>query len=535
MPVIELPRERVPLDQQKSRRRRTPAERFERHVDQAPGEEPLLPVMMHAFERILADEARLTDLERIFARGLEQHPELDRAKVARWVQAWQEIPSELKARVVPAEFRDLTRQRGVDLETLQRVVRRSATSRGTPTLIAPVFWAQFRQVTVHMTALLGPPAVVTGTVERGLDGVNLARFGQTFRLTGQGFSANSAENTVVITPEGLNEPAFVSHPTASAPDQLTCIAPTSGTTPPGGYTLQVVVSAHKPSNMITIYLEEPLAQSGMITGANTARQYPTKKIQLTVTNIGNNPLTWWSPVAQGGLPYPSPAVTLNPGLLEVTVPEELLRAPGDYWVSVHGENQKLSNQVRIQVAPYSYRVTFQDIICIDESDPEWAGNDEIVTRWAVEADDTVFSKGSAEYTGFSDGVVRGYQGDDRLVFLSNGSGEVRKHFTLATQLWEWDAGDAEDWNTALQAVSSIVDEIPVVGQVLSILVSLTGWLIQLCGGDPDWLGTQTDEWTAEDLFHETGPAGRVTRTAWFLNNDDTGSYKATYDIDRSPA
>lgn len=531
MPVVELTREQVPRDQQKARRRRPLAERLQRRVALAP-EDPLLPVMMNTFERILANEARLTDLEQIIAGGLERHPELDRDKVAHWIDAWQQISPELKARVVPPEFIDLTRERGVDLETLQRVVRRSIW--GTPTAIAPVFWAQFREFAVHTTALLGPAAVVAGTVEKGLDGVNLARFGQTFRLTGQGFSAENDKNTIVITPEGHDQPAFVSHPTASTPDHLDCIAPASGLTHPGAYTLQVVVSAHKPSNTITIYLEEPAVQAGMITGANPGRQYPSKKIRLTVNNIADNPLTWWTPVAPDALPYPSAAVMLGPGLLEVTVPEELLRAPGDYLVSVHGKNQKLSNQVRVQVAPYSYRVTFQDITCLDESDPEWAGDDEIVTRWAIEADDTVFTKGTGAYSGFSDGVVRGYQGDDRLVFPGNGAGEVRRHLTLATQLWEWDAGDAEDWNTALQAVSHIVEEIPVVGQVLSVLVSLTGWLIKLCGGDPDWLGTHTDEWMAEDLFHETGPAGHLARTALFYNDDDTGSYKVTFAIDRSP-
>lgn len=531
MPVITVPRERVPVGRQKVRHRRTRAERLEREIALLP-EEPVLPVLMHAFQRISAQEPRLTDLERIIARGLERHPELDRAKLAEWVAAWQELPTDLKRRVVPPEFSDLRLDRGVDLDTLQRVVRRSARPKSVRK--APALWARYPAVMMHMTALLGPPAVVTGTVERGLDDVNVAQFGQSFRLTGQGFSSQDAANTIVITPEGRDEPAFVSHPTASTPQQLDAIAPPSGAFPPGRYALQVVVSGHEPSNVIRIHLVEPVVPAGVITGVQPSRQYPSKKVRLTVDDVRTGALVWWFPVTPGALPYPSAAVAVNPGTLDVTVPEELLRAPGDYLVSVHGEHQKLSNQVRIEVAPYSYRVTFGEMTCIDESDPEGAGDDEVVTRWALEADGTVFTKGSGEYTGFSDGVVKPYEGDDRVVFPGAGPGEVRTHLTLTTQLWEWDEGDAADWNTALQVVSSIVEEIPVVGQVLGVLVSLTGWLIKLCGGDPDSLGTHTDEWMSEDLFRETGTSGHVERTAWFSNDDATGSYRVSYAIERSP-
>jgi hypothetical protein len=531
MPVITVPREKVPVGRRKMRHRRTRAERIERDIAFLP-QEPVLPVLMHAFERISTPGSRLTDLERIIAQGLERHPELDRRKVAHWVAAWRELPADVKRRVVPPEFSDLSRERGVDLATLQRAVQRSARPKSVQK--APALWSKYPAFIVLRTALLGPPAVVTGTVERGLDGVNLARFGRSFSLTGQGFSSEDAANTIVITPEGRNEPAYASHPVASTAQQLQAIAPPSGTFPPGPYALQVVVSGHEPSKVIRIYLEEPVVQAGVITGIQPSRQHPTKTVRLGVRDVGNDPRAWWSPVAPGGVPYPSTAVRVSPGLLETTVPVELLRAPGDYLVSVHGENQKLSNHVRVQVAPYAYRVTFDEITCIDESDPEGAGDDEIVTRWALEADGTVYAKGSAEYTGFSDGTVTPYTGDDRLVFPGSGPGEVGAHFTLTTQLWEWDAGDAADWNAALQAVASIVEEIPVVGQVLGVLVSLAGWLIKLCGGDPDWLGTDTAEWTSEDLFHETGPSGHFERTARFSNDDATGSYRVTYAIDRSP-
>ena len=532
MPVLELPRDQIPLPHRKARQRRSFAERIDRNVARMPGEKPLVPVLMHTFERILADVPDLTDLERIVVRGLERHPELERDRIAGWVEAWHRVPPELKARISPPEFNALSMERGVGLAELQRSVVRDA--HRPPRRTAPVEWAKLEAFTIRTDVLLGPPAHVQDTAEHGLDGVNVAQLGQVFHIRGYGFGTSNDANTIVITPEGRDEPAFVSHPIASAPDVLQCVAPAPGTTQPGAYSLQVVVRAHRASNVITVHLTQPPAAAGTIAAVTPATQHPGKAIRLNVSGMAGSPRVWWQPVAPGTLPYSSAGVVVAPGAIDSVVPVELVRAPGDYFVSAGGVNQKLSNKVRVTVAPYAYSVTFDAMTCVDESDPEWAGDDEIVTHWGLAVDGSIYTKGSAEYEGFSDGVVRPYGPLDRRVFREDGPGAVRESLTLATKLWEWDAGDAEAWGTTLQAVSSVVSEIPVVGQVLSVLVSLLGWLISLFGGDPDWLGTHTDTWSAEELLALTGPAGRATLVAWFNNDDDTGSYRVAYAIDRSP-
>ena len=174
--------------------------------------------------------------------------------------------------------------------------------------------------------------------------------------------------------------------------------------------------------------------------------------------------------------------------------------------------------------------------CLDESDPGWCGDDELVTRWVVTADDLAWSKGTGEYSGFEDGTHKLYAGTDRDVFMpGDGPGEVRCKFDIGTQLLEWDAGDAEAWNSALDAVADIASNIPTYGTIVSAILKVLGKFISWFGGDPDNLGTRVEQWNREDLLIETGSTGSINRTLSYLNDDDTGSYRLTCNIPRVPA
>src|SRR5262249_51206382 len=130
-----------------------------------------------------------------------------------------------------------------------------------------------------------------------------------------------------------------------------------------------------------------------------------------------------------------------------------------------------------------------------------------------------------------------YQAQDQLVFPITGTGEVNRYLTIATNIFEWDAGDVESANEVLGAIGdaavgigTIVGGIgATVGAILKVVLEFIGAIVKLFGGDPDNLGLATMQWTATDLQKMTAGgsyAGRIQ----FINDDDTGSYELSFTI-----
>lgn len=85
----------------------------------------------------------------------------------------------------------------------------------------------------------------------------------------------------------------------------------------------------------------------------------------------------------------------------------------------------------------SYRITLKRLECVDESNPEWWGSDNVGLLWTVVADQQVATGGSAIYAGFDDGVQQELSPADQSTFgeaVTVGTG-----LGLVVELWEWEA------------------------------------------------------------------------------------------------
>ncbi len=84
-----------------------------------------------------------------------------------------------------------------------------------------------------------------------------------------------------------------------------------------------------------------------------------------------------------------------------------------------------------------YLVTFKRLECVDESNPEWWGSDNVGLLWTVVADQQVATGGSAIYGGFDDGVQQELSQADQATFRE--AVTVGTGLGLVIELWEWEA------------------------------------------------------------------------------------------------
>lgn len=255
------------------------------------------------------------------------------------------------------------------------------------------------------------------------------------------------------------------------------------------------------------------------------------------------------------------------GQLEVLLPKTLI--PNNYWLNIVAERQPTivigsptgvyknfegevlegGNYVcrsiaqLYEVRAFHYKVTFKTIHCIDESNPEWAGDDEIATFWGINADGQGWSKNTAteEYTDFEDGVTQSYRLGDASVFNIDGSfGEVKTALAISTFLYEWDQSDIEAAQGALGLVQDIAKEVSkvpdptvaIIGQITSMVAQAASLIVSLSGGN-NFLGQKDLRWSTLDLQTQTdNPQRSFSGQLEFLKSDDDGSYSVTYQVER---
>jgi hypothetical protein len=231
------------------------------------------------------------------------------------------------------------------------------------------------------------------------------------------------------------------------------------------------------------------------------------------------------------------------GKLRLTVAQKVV--PGRYRIAIGGlpggaTAAVISNWKELEVRAPFYQMVYERIRCIDETDPEWPGDDEIVTLWAINADPNyTWIKQTGEYTDFSDGVSRDYDAIHRSVFNPEGHAQaVNRYLATATTLWEWDAGDASQAGEALSLAGDVVLGVgtaiggwgAVVGVVADIVLDVVGALVVLFGGDPDFLGTHTAAWGAADLQLATAGTNSTAGTLTFTGSN--GKYEVDYRVIR---
>ena len=241
---------------------------------------------------------------------------------------------------------------------------------------------------------------------------------------------------------------------------------------------------------------------------------------------------------------------------QCTLPMNLL--PGDYWLLVGNEPNGIiigaapvfehgaeSLTVDFRVDAFKYAIHLDNVHCADESDPEWAGGDEILAQWAGFGDATEFSKGTNELSGFDDGETKSFSPSDSSIFpVAGGFGEVKIALGLEIALFENDDSDVKVWQTTMQAVGSVSTAVgklllelgqPTAAAIAGVVTAVAEAISTIAGlfGGTDPLGSQQLLWSALDLQKLTdNPAKRFSGVLPFHNSDDDGSYDVVYTVSR---
>lgn len=540
----------------------TPVKRLELALQKDQEPDVLTPIVMHTIERGLQGSRRSgsSELDRIFDQVLQRHPEVDKQLLQKLVVDYKSLPASVRARGLPAPLTNLDPARPIEPTVLQSVGRMVTSARASLPfrIAAPVGKQQaLRDFVVSSAGTSNLPGnlVVRPHIVR-IEPAATAGYeaGQKLTLIGWGFSANKGDNTIRIFKAlagGSQGELTTLHPSVCSTQAIEFNLPAS--LEPGQYAVQVSVRTSKgveDTNRVGFSLKQPPPPAPVIDSIAPS-QYPGRKAIVTGKNFLKtpNPIpgVWFLPMDDQPLASyvmfegEKAAFTLGKVLsdtqMEITIPNTLL--PGNYQV-VMAIGDRVSNRLVYAVRAYRYQVNFLKLRCVDESNPEWAGSDEIVTTWVIARDSEVWAKNTGEYGGFDDGDEQNYKTGDRTVFMPGaGPGEVKQVLAISTSLYEWDAGDVSAANKVIGFIGDLAAQIlnamgkVELAAVVKALAPLVQKLISWLGGDPDALGTRNVAWSALELLQATDNAQkRFTGTLQFRNSDDTGSYDVIYEVIR---
>ncbi|MCC6443677.1 MAG: IPT/TIG domain-containing protein [Armatimonadetes bacterium] len=531
-----------------------PAQRLRISLDRTGEKNPLLPVLMHTLERGLQGQNRTgaSALDRLFDRTLQRHPGVPKEILQKMVADWKSLPETTRARIASPALADLSANTPLDPGAVRSAVANMSGSASATAVIdvSP-------QVIANLLKALTTPFIahIDPAAPKGYDP------GQAITLVGKNFSANKADNKIVILKEmsggAQGEVATVS-PSVAAGTALEMKLPSGMTS--GHYFLRLAVKSGEStlaSNTVDLYIRTPPPPAPTILNISPNPQYPGRKVVIEAQGFKTSaPIAgvWFKPMEnqplasfvnlKGEKAAFSIGKVLNSTQVEATVPPTLLA--GKYRVAMEIPGSGMSQWVVFSVEAFSYRVNFIKIHCKDESDPEDmdpfgdAPHDEIVAAWAIVADENAWAKSSKEYTNFDDGETKSFNSTDRAVFQPGGTaGKVGQALVISTTLYEWDAGDAESANKVIGFIGDLAAQIltstgnvewaAVVKFVTPLIQKVVTWL----GGNPDHLGQKTLAWSALELLEETdNQKGMFTGTLDFNNSDSDGSYRLTYEVYR---
>lgn len=502
----------------------------------------ILPLVVRLMERHLERTPNRNDIDRQFEAALRDHPRVSRQMLSQFVGDFHAVPEKIKQRAfVPQALR------APRLAPVTPTVVRAAVMEARPTL------------------QLSQAAVVHGVVQRAPALRDLSpaptpepyESGHTLTIMGANFSAELAQNRVEFwrtdepPPPPGPLPVGYSTPYEGDAAQLTFhIPPTLNS---GSYFIRVrTLDTNRASNYRRIEVHEPEAPPPprpVITSISPTGGEPGDDITIYGRNFepGQMHKLYWTRTDADGIEGAllSDHRAESTSVIHADVP--FIALPGAWGVKVliTGSHAGWSESFSYQIATPSYRITFDTMKCLDESNPEWWGADEIVTFWAVVADESVWKKNTGEYGGFDDGDIKEYRSRDRRVFPADASwGQVQHGIVLVTKLYEWDAGDVdavEDFVGLLTDVAAGLTLAATGGGVIgAAVIEALGWLlgeiigavVGWFGGDPDHLGTEEISWTSNSLQQTLEPQESISGSLFFRNDGDTGSYRLNYTIAR---
>ncbi len=225
-----------------------------------------------------------------------------------------------------------------------------------------------------------------------------------------------------------------------------------------------------------------------------------------------------------------PKVANSQHRLEMVIPKNAPTCKYEFQVTtIFGS----SNKVYYSMSGHQYKVVFNEMHCIDETDPEELQSDEMVTFWTIIADDNVINKSSRTYTGFNDGTKWSYTSPDDLVLDWT---EIKSGLSIATELWEWDEGDIESAKKIAKA-GGLVAMVLILqsyggnwgilaGIALTIITENFDWIAKnIFGVDNDLMGKNIMTWSQGDLNKILSTKSSV---AYIINFKDHGG---EYNVD----
>ncbi len=381
------------------------------------------------------------------------------------------------------------------------------------------------------------------------------RAGERISLYGWKFSPNRVENTLVVLKVmgngSLGERVRIS-PAVSSETAMEVALPQD--LEPGQYRIKVIVSRGgltDESPLVPLPIQSPPPPEPTLTSLAPSTLAPGRETLASGTNFTKQvdllAFVYLAPMDGQELPLSVkvsgkdclsvPARVLSDTQLSFSLPRVM--QPGRYRLAAAVGGAFTAWSV-VDVSPLQYRVRFTQIHCLDESDPESLGHDEVFTAWCVVADGFAKAKSVGdhkEYYNWDDGDWDQYHPDDQNVFPGDGDGGVRQALGIATSLFEWDVGDMKKVNDVIGVVSEVTQAIlkfkgeekwaELVKALTPVLEKVVSWF----GGGPDPLGTQVVGWSAMELAALTdNPQKSFSGRLTFRNNDDTGSYEVFYEV-----
>lgn len=517
------------------------------------GSDPIVATFMHTLEKHLSGKTVFSDIEKVMLNGIRQ---LSVQRQKQVLTDWKKLPTQVRMNVIPENLRTHSPQSLIEMpdfvDALVKTAKANSMVKGNllPSPITDARTILMNSINLGLVVANGPE--INSFNPMGPDGPFL-RIGQTFTLNGTNLGNDKLKTKIHFMQQEENG-KYV-HMATVYPATLTDTTLTASAIAPNlqassnAATRIIVESDGKFSAPFSIILAEGLLPTPEIDLVEPGQQYPGNALLVTGKRI-NHPLTLYmkSLDSQAGS-YRSKGASFNvtPMVLsnsqfQFTIPQDAWS--GHYKFNIRAGNSGYSNFKTFQVVPPHFQLRYTTIHCLDESYPEWPGDDEIVTSWVVIADNQIWTKGTGEYAGFSDNTQKQYSNSDGLVLPPM---QIKDFLYVRTSIYETDDSDIKAWTDGIQSVTTISkgaanllgaifgnpEAGKIAGEVIQALgdglSKLIGWL----GGGSHMIGSEAQTWTAPELQVKTSQGAMFNDKHIFKNGDDTGSYNIDYQVIRN--
>jgi hypothetical protein len=565
-----------------------------------PSDDPILASFLHAMERYVSGAPSASPVDNAFRQAIMKHPGFSKERMKTCISRWQAIPAADRLRIIPAELHQILPSHPMNMDALRQSVERAifrnpaggfhltpkrmselstliqktpAPSSPAPVPIQPGLKTgqtskpQFQMMTsmTLTTAQIGSnmkfvqgvgmtmpaaadtqPPRIDKMEPRDPDGRPYARAGQNLTIHGSGFPTvppwGPGATQVVFYPKAGGQAIITVSPISTTQARLIVPVPAIS---PAEYMVEIrVIYAGRvlTSNQSLVYIGERLNTiSPLLTMLQPYQTYPGRTIGM----VGKQLKSAWPLYASVEPADPSYPPVYVP-VIEQLDTAALLQLPvdirpGRYRVRLTAGGSPFSSSHEFTVLAPQYRIRFNSMRCIDESDPEWYGSDEIATYWFGSVDGKVYKKNTNTYHDFETNTVKPYEGLDSIAYTVDGTtGPVTSYLVLSTELMEMDAEDAQAASDVMGVIGDFAEAIgdcfpgigSVIGTAIKYVLKVVAWIVNTFGGEPDYLGRHEFSWTYGDLQKQVAPGLPLKGKIEFYDSTYTGRYELDYEVER---